>query len=102
MEFNSYRYNASPFAPKGGRLSPISSETMPCTRDQIIIATDKESASASPPYVFHISKLTLYSGFTFGKESMLNLPATRNPSTTLTNALNERAEDGNIFSNGPL
>src|SRR5687768_9629893 len=102
MEFNSYKYNASPFAPKGGRLPPISSDTMPCTRDQITIATESDKTFASPPYVFHISKLILCSDLTFGNASTFSFPARRRPSTTLTRALNERADDGNIFSIGPL
>src|SRR6185503_10984399 len=102
MEFNSYKYKASPFAPKGGRLPPISSETIPCTRAQMIMATERDKTSASPPYVFHISKLILYSGLTFGKTPTFNFPARRRPSTTLTRALNERADDGSIFSRGPL
>src|SRR5258706_9194405 len=100
MEFISYKYRSSPLAPKGGRLPAISSDTIPCTRDQITIATDIDNISTSPPYFFHVSKLNLYSAFTSGKVVTFNFLVTRSCSTTLTSALKERAADGNTSISG--
>src|SRR5829696_3941448 len=100
IEFISYKYRSFPLAPKGGKLPAISSETMPCTRDQMTMATDRESRSTSPPCIFHISKLILYSGFTWGKDMTFNFPVVRSCSTTLTRALSERAAEGKTSISG--
>src|SRR5262245_54507785 len=94
MESSSDRYKSSPFLPNGGRLPWISSETTPCTRDQMIIATNMDSGCMLPTCDFHNAYWALYASLISANDVALSFPTERKFSTTLKSALIERADDG--------